>query len=118
MRVIIMGDFNLEPLDESIKMLCDSYYLYNLVKEETCFKRLPKCYDLILTNCKYYFQDTQALTSRFSDFHKMTITAMKTEFVKSDPIQINYRDYKKYNPFNFSQELRYRLNIDDTHEND
>ena len=117
-RVITMIDFNLGPLDESIKMLCDSYYLYNLVKEETCFKGLPKCYDLILTNCKYNFQDTQALTSGFSDFHKLIITVMKTEFVKADPIQINYRDYKKYNPFNFSQELRYRLNIDDTHEND
>ena len=71
-RVIIMRDFNLEPPDESIKMLYDSYELYNLVKEKTCFKGLHKYYDLILTNCKYNFQDTQALTTGFSDFHKMT----------------------------------------------
>ena len=117
-RVMIMGDFNLEPSDESIKTIIDSYHLYNLVKEATCFKGPPKCYDLILTNCKHNFQDTQALTSGFSDFHKMTITVLKTEFVKANPIQINYRDYKNYNPFNFSNELRFRLNNDDTYDND
>ena len=42
----------------------------------------------------------------------MTVTVLKTEFVKADPIQINYRDYKKFNPFIFNEDLKTRLNID------
>ena len=38
---IIMGDFNLEPTDEQIKILLPCYNLYNLVKENTCFKGPP-----------------------------------------------------------------------------
>ena len=60
---IIMGDFNLEPTDEQIKILLPCYNLYNLVKGNTCFKGLPKCYDLILTNKKHCFQNTLALTT-------------------------------------------------------
>ena len=111
-RLIIMGDFNLEPSAEPIETLCDSYDLYNLVKEDTCFKGEPKCYDLILTNCKHNFQNTMALTTGFSDFHKMTATVLKTEYVKADPIQVNYRDYKHYNPRLFREELRNNLNSD------
>ena len=74
-----------------------------MVKEKTCFKGPPKCYDLIFTNNKHTFQNTKALNTGFSDFHKMTI--MKTEFIKAEPVQINYRDYRNYNPNNFGEEL-------------
>ena len=88
-RIAIMGDFNLEPLTDLIETLCNSYDLVNLVKEATCFKGQPKCYDLIITNCKYNFQNTKALTTGFYDFHKMAVTVLKTEYVKADPIQVN-----------------------------
>ena len=107
-----MGDFNSEPSDEHVESFCDCYNLYNLVKEKTCFKGPPKCYDLILTNCKFSFQNTMALTSGFSDFHKMTVTILKTEFVKADPVQINYRDYKKFNVSRFNTDLRNKINSD------
>ena len=76
------------------------------MKENTCFKGPPKCYDLILTNAKHNFQNAQALFSGFSDFHKMTLTVMKTTFIKADPIKINYRDFKNYNPIDFTYELK------------
>ena len=117
-RILIMGDFNLEPSDETIEILCDSYNLYNLVKDNTCFKGLPKCYDLILTNNRHNFQNTEAVTTGFSDFHKMTVTVLKTEFVKADPVQINYRDYKNYNSLNFGKDLRNKLNSDITSDKD
>ena len=116
-RILIMGDFNLEPTDEPIETFCDGYNLYNLVKENTCFKGPPKCYDLILTNCKHNFQNTIAVTTGFSDFHKMTVTVLKTEFVKADPIQINYRNYKKYNHLEFSNHLSSELENDITSNN-
>ena len=112
-----MVDFNLEPTDKPIESFCHSYQMYNLVKGKTCFKVPPKCYDLMLTNCKKCFQNTEAITTGFSDFHKMTVSILKTQFVKIDPIQINYRDYKNYNPINFTRDLRNNLNNDDTNYN-
>ena len=109
--IVIMGDFNTEPNDEQIKTFCNSYNLHNLVKEKTCFKGPPKCYDLILTNCKYNFQNTSAWTSGFSDFHKMTVTVLKTEYVKADPLQINYRNYKNFNGKLFNDDLKKELII-------
>ena len=50
-----------------------------------------------------------ALTSGFSDFHKMTITVLKTEYVKTDPLQINYRNYKKFNVTAFNVDLKNAL---------
>ena len=108
-RFVIMGDFNSEPSDEPIETFLSCYNLHNLVKERTCFKGPPKCYDLILTNFKYNFQNTSTITTGFSDFHKMTVTVLKTEFVKADPIQVSYRNYKNYNHFDFSNELRSKL---------
>ena len=117
-RIVIMGDFNSEPSDEPIGTFCDGYNLHNLMKENTCFKGPPKCYDLILTNCKHNFQNTIAVTTGFSDFHKMTVTVLKTEFVKADPIQINYRNFKKYNHLEFSKHLSSELQKDVTSNND
>ena len=113
-RFVIMGDFNSEPSDEPIETFLSCYNLHNLVKEKTCFKGSPKCYDLILTNFKYNFQNTSTITTGFSDFHKMTVTVLKTEFVKADPIQVNYRNYKNYNHLDFSNELKNKLNNDGT----
>ena len=109
---IIMGDFNLEPTDEQVKILLPCYNLYNLVKENTCFNGPPKCYDLILTNKKHSFQNTLAVTTGFSDFHKLPMSVLKTEFVKTDPIRINYRDYKKFNASIFQQNLEMKLSSD------
>ena len=109
-RIVIMGDFNSEPSDDHVQTFRNSYNLHNLVKENTCYKGPPKCYDLILTNCKHNFQNTMALTSGFSDFHKLTVTVLKTEYVKTDSLQINYRDYKKFNVRSFNEELRNSLN--------
>ena len=58
------------------------------------------------------------MTTGFSDFHKMTLTLLKTEFVKADPVLINYRDYKNYNSFNFNEELRNKLNNGNTSDKD
>ena len=58
------------------------------------------------------------MTSGFSDFHNMTLIVLKTEFVKADRVQINYRDYKNYNSFNFNEELGNKLNNENTSDKD
>ena len=116
-RVIVMGDFNIEPSEEPLDSFCNSFNLYNLVKDKTCFKGTPKCYDLILTNCKHSFKNTEAITTGFSDFHKMTISVLKTQFIKSEPILINYRDYKNFDANKFSHELKINLSYENSTNN-
>ena len=113
-----MGDFNLEPSTELFESLCNSYDLLNLVKEPTCFKGQSKCYDLILTNCKHSFQNTEVLTTGFPDFHKMVFKILKTEFVKAAPIKINYRDCSNFNSIHFLDELRKELSENPSTNND
>ena len=54
----------------------------NLVKEPTCFKNIenPSCIDLILTNKPLYFQTTAVIETGISDFHKLTVTILKSSF--------------------------------------
>ena len=44
----------------------------------------------------------------------MTVTVLKTEFVKTDPMQINYRDCKKFNISSFNEDWRDKINSDVT----
>ena len=44
-----------------------------------------------------------------SDFHKMTITIMKRYFKKNEPITIEYRDLKNFDPLRFREDLRNQL---------
>ena len=59
----------------------------NLVKEPTCFKNTnnPTCIDLILTNKPSYFQTTTVIETGISDFHKLTVTVLKSSFRKQEP---------------------------------
>ena len=44
-----MGYFNSEPAAGHIQTFCNNFNLHNLVKENTCFKGPPTCYDLMLS---------------------------------------------------------------------
>ena len=76
----------------------DSFGMKNLVKETMCYKNLqnPTCIDLILKNSQNMFQNTKTVETGLSDFHKMTVTVLKTAFKKSLPKIITYRDHKKF----------------------
>ena len=47
----------------------------------------------------------------------MTVTILKTEYVKADPIQIQYRNYKNFDLMVFREELRHNLNNDTMSKN-
>ena len=57
---IIVGDFNTEVTQTSMKVFCDSYEFKNLIKDATCYKNPenPSCIDLILTNNPNSFQNS------------------------------------------------------------
>ena len=68
---------------------CSLYNLKNLVHDPTCYKNYinPTCIDLMLTNWMTYFQNTRTIETGLSDFHKMTVTVMKTSF-KEHPAKV------------------------------
>ena len=85
----------------------------NLVKVGTCFKKSskPTSIDLFLTTKNTHFQNTVAVCSGLSDFHKLVLTVLKTSFDKSKPCEILYRDYKNFNSESFNEDLQKKLSI-------
>ena len=61
---ILIGDFNAEGTDTTIKDFCDIYSFKNLIKDATCFENPDKPYfiDLMLTNRNRGFQNYYELT--------------------------------------------------------
>ena len=88
----------------------DSNDLFSMIKTPTCFKSTQgSCIDLMLTNKKYSFKDTQTFETGFSDFHHMIYTILKSRYTKLPPKTIRYRDYKKYSEDQFCNELSFNL---------
>ena len=89
----------------------DEFHAKNMVKEPTCFKNPdnPSCVDLFITNSSRSFMKTMAVSTGLSDFHKMTVTVMRTTFPKVEPRSIKYRDYSKYNKDMFGYDLKEKL---------
>ena len=90
---------------------CDLYNLKNLIKDPTCFKSPlnPSCIDVILTNKIRSFQNSETVETGLSDYHKLTITVLKSFFRKLDPVIVNYRDYKVFDKIKFQTELKNKL---------
>ena len=110
-KFLLAGDFNVEEEERCLKEFLFEYNAKNLVKGKTCFKSIdkPSCIDLFLTNSYQNFQNTTTVSTGLSDFHKMSVTVMKTTFPKAKPKVIQYRDYKHFVIGNFRLELRFKL---------
>ena len=70
--------------EDAMMDFSDIYNLKNLVKDPTCFKNVenPSSIDLILANRPKSFQKTVVRETGLSDFHKMTVTVLKSYFKK------------------------------------
>ena len=107
---ILIGDFNSEMCQDAMKVFCSIYNIKNLVNEPTCFNNVEyaSCIDLILTNKPLYFQKTTVIETGISDYHKLTVTIMKSSFQKQEPIIFNY-SYKRFNDDKFRNDLLYEF---------
>ena len=110
-KVFMAGDFNAQVTEK-----CLSYFLFqndltNIVYDNTGFKNPenPTCIDLFLTNFPRSFQNTIAVTTGLSDFHKMTVTVLKNNFCKPKPKTVYYRCYKTFYSNVFRKELKEAL---------
>ena len=92
--------------------------LKHLVNLRTCFKKQKNatCIDFLLTSCPTSFQDTRALESGLSDFHKMNLKTKNQMLVhtedlkhlaasnsKSSKHDVSNEDYEKFHKIMFSQ---------------
>ena len=113
---LVIGDLNSEISEMAMSEFCETYNLQNLVKDPTCYKNpsKPTCIDLILTNFPKSFQHTQTIETGLSDFHKLTLTVLKTHFPRLKPNIVNYRDYKGFVNDYFRSELLQEINSSDS----
>ena len=81
-RDMMIKDFNAEESEPCLSQFLFEMNPKNIVKEPTCQKRLsnPSCIDLVITNSSSRFQNTKAISTGLSDFHKMIITVLKQNF--------------------------------------
>ena len=107
----IARDFNAQVTEKCTGDFLLQNDLTNIVKDNTCFKNPenPTCIDLLLTNFPRSFQNTTAITTRLSDFHKMTVTVLKNHFCKHKPKTVYYRCDKTFNCNLFRKELKKAL---------
>ena len=115
---LLGGDFNAEDNEPILSSFLYKYDAKNLQKEKTCFKNVlnPSCIDLFITNKYRSFQNTLAVSTGLSDFHKMSITVLKTKFEKEKPREVYYRDYKRFNEVVFKNDLKTYLHMGISYE--
>ena len=106
-HVILLEYFKVETKELCMQSFHELYSLRNLISEPTCYKNPeePTSTDLILTNSSSSFQNSCAIETGLSDFHKMAITVMKTTFQKLKPKLIYYQDYIRFSNDKFREEF-------------
>ena len=79
---MLVGDFNAEESEPCLSEFLFEANAKNIVKEPTCVKSLsnPSCTDLVITNSFSNFQNTKAISTGLSDFHKMVVSGLKYTF--------------------------------------
>ena len=68
---VVFGDCNLEPTNPIMMNFMDSKNFINLIKNNTWFKGVGTCIDLILKNRKYSFKNTSSYETGISDQHHL-----------------------------------------------
>ena len=86
-NILFIGDLNSEMSEPSLDEFCQTYNLVSIVNKPTCFKnpKNPSCIDLVLSNKQDRFLKANTIETGLSDFHKMVVTAFKTNFKKQKP---------------------------------
>ena len=106
-HLFIMGDLNSKVKEKYLTEFCQQYNFKILINMPTCFKSPsnPTCIDVLLRNHPRSFQNSLAIDTGLSDFHRITVTVMKAYSPKLRPKLANYRDSKKFSNEVFQDEL-------------
>ena len=111
-NVILLGDLNFDLLDTSkgkpLEDMNELFGLKNLVKDPSCFMKdaKPSLVDVILTNKNQNFMKTGQCDTGLSDWHNMTFTVLKGNFLPYNNSQFEYRSFQGFDREVFLQDLQ------------
>ena len=110
-KLILIGDFNVTTSNPILSLFLDSFALWPLNVDQTCFKnsKNPSCIDFLLTNFKPSFMKTNVFETDISNHHKMISTIIKLHFARESLKTKYYQDYHKFDIDYFSSELSRQL---------
>ena len=83
--------------------------LISLIQNNTCFKGEGSYTDLILTNRKSSFKNSNSFEISLSDHHHLIYSMLKTTFHKEEPKTLIYCDYQTFSLETFNSELFLKL---------
>ena len=64
----------------------NTFDLEHLIKKATCFQSTnPSCIDLILTDKKEFFENSNVLGVGISDYYGFIVKDLRSQIVKRDP---------------------------------
>ena len=117
-RFIIMGDFNANTENKSLKQFIDEYRCKSLIGSNTCFKsENGSCIDLILSNHPFSHQQNKTFETGFSDHHHLIYTMLKSKYERLPPKRIVYRDLKNFDMNQFKNEILNQCNDENELQN-
>ena len=85
---LIMGYFNIEQGDPSLKTFLNSSNLYSVIKSNTCFKGKGSCIELFLTNRKYSSKFIGSYETGIIHHHHMIYTMLKSCFNNTEVVKL------------------------------
>ena len=114
-NVMLIGDFNLTVEKKNLEVFMNTFDLDCLIKKTTCFQSTsPSCIDLILTNKKEFFKNSNVFEVGISDHHSLIVTALRSQLVKGNAKTKLYRDYNSFDIKLFKEDLDKNLKSNNT----
>ena len=94
-----------------MKSFWQNHNFKTLLDKPTCYKNPtnPSCVDLIITNKPISFQNFCTFKTGLSDFHKMTLTVLKSSFAKHKSKVLKCHDYKFFSSTLFRDQVLNKL---------
>ena len=114
-NVMLIGDFNLTVENKNLEVFMNAFDLECLIKKPTCFQSTSQsCIDLLLTNKKEFFKNSNVSEVGISDHHSLIMTALRSQLVKGNAKTKLYRDYNTFDIKLFTEDLDKNLKSNNT----
>ena len=105
-NTVILGDFKMQPKNQTLETFFEDGSFVNLIKSNTCVKSKPGSFiNLILTNKPKIVQNTGGMATGISDHHALIFSFLKTTFTKISPNKLQYKNYKQFEAHSFLQDV-------------
>ena len=114
-NVMLIGNFSLTVENKNLGVIMNICDLECLIKKLTCFQcTSPKCIDLILTNEKEFFKNSNVVEVEISDHHSLILRALRSSSIKGNAKTKLHRDYNLFHVKLLKEELDENLKSNNT----